>query len=297
MKNQYFGDVGDYGKYGMLRYFAKNNIKIAVNWYLTPDDGSNDGRHITYLEKNSMARYDPELFATLKQMVFDEKRNVMAFESLDMIPNAVYYNRLLNDEGVSRIEKRAFREKWHKDALSACRGAELVFLDPDNGACEKEPKSTKDSMKYCYADEIADYFYAGQNVVYYCSKGRRTFEQWEETKALMQRRIPESRIAVITFHKGTQRSYIFVLHREYFRKYAELIKSFLRCWYNIFTEEWGKVGKLDGEKTGERFHVLDSRGIELTIEECEDGWVDIHFSDQKNMLHRISIDHLFSRLR
>ena len=35
MKNQYFGDVGDYGKYGLLRHIANNGIKIAVNWYLT----------------------------------------------------------------------------------------------------------------------------------------------------------------------------------------------------------------------------------------------------------------------
>ena len=37
MKNQYFGDVGDYGKYAMLRYLANDGIKIAVNWYLMPD--------------------------------------------------------------------------------------------------------------------------------------------------------------------------------------------------------------------------------------------------------------------
>ena len=35
LKNQYFGDVGDYGKYGLLRRIANNGIKIAVNWYLT----------------------------------------------------------------------------------------------------------------------------------------------------------------------------------------------------------------------------------------------------------------------
>ena len=35
LKNQYFGDVGDYGKYGLLRHIANNGIKIAVNWYLT----------------------------------------------------------------------------------------------------------------------------------------------------------------------------------------------------------------------------------------------------------------------
>ena len=37
MKNQYFGDVGDYGKYSLLREFALNGISIAVNWYLTED--------------------------------------------------------------------------------------------------------------------------------------------------------------------------------------------------------------------------------------------------------------------
>ena len=43
MKNQYFGDIGDYGKYGLLRFLGERGLSIAVNWYLTPDDVSNDG--------------------------------------------------------------------------------------------------------------------------------------------------------------------------------------------------------------------------------------------------------------
>ena len=82
-----------------------------------------------------------------------------------------------------------------------------------------------------------------------------------------------------------------------FRQYMELIKKFLRQWPKVFTEEFGRVGNLAGGKTGEKFHVVNSRGVELTIEECEDGWVNIHFSDQKNCYSRISIDHLFSKLR
>ena len=35
MKNQYFGDIGDYGKYGLLRFLSMRGITIAVNWYLT----------------------------------------------------------------------------------------------------------------------------------------------------------------------------------------------------------------------------------------------------------------------
>ena len=102
MKNQYFGDLGDYGKYGLLRYLASNNIRIAVNWYLIPDDSSNDGKHISYLEKGDMRKYDPALFDVLKAMVDAGQRDVMAFEDKDMIPNAVYYNHILHNEGETK---------------------------------------------------------------------------------------------------------------------------------------------------------------------------------------------------
>ena len=42
MKNQYFGDIGDYGKYSLLRAFSSERILVGINWYLTEDDGSGD---------------------------------------------------------------------------------------------------------------------------------------------------------------------------------------------------------------------------------------------------------------
>ena len=30
MKNQYFGDIGDYGKYGLLKFLTQHDVKIAV---------------------------------------------------------------------------------------------------------------------------------------------------------------------------------------------------------------------------------------------------------------------------
>ena len=53
MKNQYVGDIGDYGKYGLLRFLANRGIKIGVNWYLTDDDGSSDGKFTKYLKKQA----------------------------------------------------------------------------------------------------------------------------------------------------------------------------------------------------------------------------------------------------
>jgi hypothetical protein len=31
MQNRYFGDVGDFGKYGMLRTIQNNRLKVGVN--------------------------------------------------------------------------------------------------------------------------------------------------------------------------------------------------------------------------------------------------------------------------
>jgi len=61
MKNQYFGDINDYGKYGLLRILAGfGELKIAVCWMLTPDDGRRDGRLIQYLKQpEKWRKYDP----------------------------------------------------------------------------------------------------------------------------------------------------------------------------------------------------------------------------------------------
>ena len=50
MKDQYVGDIGDFGKYGLLRYLNGRSLRIGVNWYLTPRDGRTDGNHTEYLE-------------------------------------------------------------------------------------------------------------------------------------------------------------------------------------------------------------------------------------------------------
>ena len=91
MKNQYVGDVGDYGKYSLLRFFANSGVKIGVNWYLTENDGSKDGKHTTYLKKEDNRWFDPVIFDGMQSLVYEEKRNVLAVEELDLIPGAIYY--------------------------------------------------------------------------------------------------------------------------------------------------------------------------------------------------------------
>jgi len=52
MKNQYFGDIHDYRKYGLLRSIIEaTQLRLLVAWMLTPDDGGSDGSRLSYLNK------------------------------------------------------------------------------------------------------------------------------------------------------------------------------------------------------------------------------------------------------
>ena len=76
MKNQYVGDIGDYGKYGLLRFLASNGIKIGVNWYLTEDDGSTDGKFVNYLTEGKGKDRDPELFEALRNITSCNEKTI-----------------------------------------------------------------------------------------------------------------------------------------------------------------------------------------------------------------------------
>lgn len=44
MKNQYFGDINDYQKFGILRAVADASLRTMVCWMLTRDDKKTDKR-------------------------------------------------------------------------------------------------------------------------------------------------------------------------------------------------------------------------------------------------------------
>ena len=41
MQNRYTGDIGDFGKLGLLRVLQESGLTIGVNWYLVPDENHN----------------------------------------------------------------------------------------------------------------------------------------------------------------------------------------------------------------------------------------------------------------
>lgn len=290
MKNQYVGDIGDYGKYGLLRFLASYGIKIGVNWFLTENDGSTDGEFTTYLKNPADRVYDPELFDALQNIADHPDKTIKMIEQAGIIPGAEFYGELLKGSSLEADAREWNRRLWFNNSTLMLGNAELIFADPDNGISYRKTARTKDSEKFILPEDVAEYYNSGRNVVYYCHKGRRKQEAWEQAKAEIRNHIRDAQILAVTFHRGTQRSYIFVLHPDCYMKYEKIITAFLDSeWGSMFTWEnvAGNAFLTDNQQDQEikiiletlrpRFSVCkvkDYSGVDLTKPFCFTGTTD-----------------------
>lgn len=152
MKNQYFGDINDYRKYGILRCAAAAGWRVGVCWMLTADDGRPDGRKISYLSNPAGWQvHDAELFHVLASAVCrPDGRHVREAENESLLPSACFFGDLVPD-------KCAKRRSWFASAMDTLAAADLIFFDPDNGLeIPSKPYGSRNSSKYLYWDEIEE---------------------------------------------------------------------------------------------------------------------------------------------
>ncbi len=175
MKHQYFGDINDYRKYGLLRLLAvEGGFKLGITWMLTPADGRPDGGKIDYLDQPGRWRaHDPDLFDHLASALKgDGARNLGALAAHNLIPGARYHSDILED-GV------AARAAYMKTMLDAFKGLDMVFFDPDNGMEVKScPPGRKGSSKFLACHEAAATFATGASLIvfqHYCRVERGSY--------------------------------------------------------------------------------------------------------------------------
>lgn len=212
MQDLYVGDIGDYGKYGLLRELAGYGLRLGVNWYMVvPQKGGKqeDGKFIQYLQSpNEYRHYDPELFDALKRIVYEERdRRLKRVEELELFP-AMFYSEPLSDT----------RAVWHRRALEALAGTDLVFLDPDNGLeTGRMCQTGKATEKHVRMEELMDYYRRGQSVVLYQHRPQRTSkERCIQSVLDMQRQyLLADQVRLLEFPRYTNRFYFFFLHRDH----------------------------------------------------------------------------------
>lgn len=240
MKNQYVGDIGDFGKYALLNALSPG-LKLGVIWYLTPNNkNKTDGNFIRYLnldsekygpdecERNAEVYQDcdPELYCKLRKIVADNKRSVEEIQQQSVLPaNTTYYNCVLTKDD---------RKQWFDGAVEKVRDSQLVFLDPDNGLSTTNPTSPG----HVQLDEVRTLFDRGQSLVVYHhlgrhKKGHEQATDWRERiEDALQRRV-DGKIVVLWYHRGTPRFYFIIPQPEYDKLLRTGVESLLRS-------DWGK---------------------------------------------------------
>jgi len=180
MKNQYFGDINDYRKYGLLRALqSQSQGRLLVAWMLTPDDGSRDGGFRSYLQDPARwGRYDPELFDGLTALLRSASMpDVSLIERSSLLPNTSYYSAVVPDASKDR-------DAWRQCLLSTASDIDLVFVDPDNGIeVPSKAVGRKGSSKYVTWQEIEGLWEGGCSVLIYQHFRRERREAFAERMA------------------------------------------------------------------------------------------------------------------
>ena len=227
MQDNYIGDIGDYGKYGLLREICAEAMSLSVNWYRvipTKLGRQDDGKYISYLSMPQMYRaYDPVLFDSLHNIVMQEQdRRIERIEQERLFP-AVYFSKALC----------ADRKAWHCQALEQTQNTSVVFLDPDNGLeTVKMYQNGSATEKHVRWEELKDYYARGQNVILYQHRPQMTTKEKciEGVMQFQRDYLLADHVKLLEFPKYTNRFYFMFLHQNSKTAFDRVCCSMVQKW-------------------------------------------------------------------
>lgn len=169
MQDKYAGDIGDFGKFALLRALAPER-RLGVCWYRTDGVGevNNDGRHLGYLERPARFQHlDEELFDAMRSFAAGfragrRRRCIASLEALGLLPaETVYHHDICPGPSAARND-------WATNMVASMAGTDFVFLDPDNGL-ETQTLSRKSAS----IAELTSLRQPGRALLLYQHQGRR----------------------------------------------------------------------------------------------------------------------------
>jgi hypothetical protein len=164
LKDQYFGDINDYRKYGLIRALqAETGLRVLVTWMLTPNDSRRDGKLRTYLDQpDHWQPFDPELHKGLQALLqTNSAPRVALIEQSQLLNGVQYFSEIVPDHG-------DLRRTWAAKLVEVASQSELVFLDPNNGLeVPSRPYGKKFSSKYVFWHEVDQIWRGGASILIY----------------------------------------------------------------------------------------------------------------------------------
>ena len=245
MQDRYVGDLGDFGKYGLLKAVCSSgdtvwhsDITLGVVWYLVPDEDHNDdGKYVQYLVPNARNQEqfrscDPVLYDLLADIVDSSRRSVANIRERDVLPVGTrYYDLPLTFDGLPKSgpgvqrQRAELRTGWLEGALDSTASCELVFVDPDNGFEVSVGPYQKRGPKHVFFDELIPFLKRGQSLVVYHHMSRRgsSVDQVRGRLAEIEERLGHGAFALL-YHRGSARAFFVIPveeHRGFLSSRAE----------------------------------------------------------------------------
>jgi hypothetical protein len=251
MQDRYAFDIGDFGKFGLLRALCGHGetqcLSLSILWWLYPNENHNDdGKHIAYLRHPSPLRScDPDLYDRFRAAVISSSgeiiqgnRRIAVLECTGALPpSTAYYSIPLSfPPQLASKQRLLHRDAWLSGALDVSAACDLVFLDPDNGIeCKSIAITSRKGPKYVYWADIDRFLARGQSVVVYHHLNRTASSDAQvrmQLSAFRGRLPPGYGVTAVTYKRGTRRAYFIVQAPEH----RELLRMRLA---DFLSGEWG----------------------------------------------------------
>lgn len=279
MQDHYVGDIGNYGKYGLLRCVADAGLRLAVNWYRvipTRPGKQEDGKYTSYLDKPEIYRhYDPELFDCLADIVHRQKRSIEEIEASGVLTAAFFSDALVP----------ANRSHWHQAALASTIGTDIVFLDPDNGletARMHERRSAKE--KHVIWQEVKDYYDRGQSVILYQHRPQITKKTAciQSVRGFQNSFLHADRTLLLEYPRYTNRYYFIFAHHTHLPALEGVYRTVAQTWKGLCNPvEFNWHGALGG--------IIRGQTNQAVQEDTDMNKQEIYaLLDEKNIWHEVT---------
>ena len=227
MQDRFVGDIGDFGKYGLLRALTgiypplppEERLSLGVVWYYREEKG------LDYLRESEKYRIcDEDLFPQLSKIVAGSTRTIAEIEKSGILGSETSFYSNPVPQGKNQ------RESWLSNALKLTKGNDIVFIDPDNGIQFNE----KMSSKHARISEVKQFPIHEQTIIIYQSFWRQKQDEqmmaWaEEIRLVLQTEEPPR---IMRFGSPNPRAFIILPAAKHAKPINERLEKMLASPWN-----------------------------------------------------------------
>jgi hypothetical protein len=265
MQDRYFGDIGDFAKYGLLRGLlgprGESALGLGIVWYLVPDEShTNDGRHTAYLkptrgDTHALRDCDEELYDRLAGAVATGRRSVTLAREGILPADTAFYETPLTFAGIPQARREASRDAWLGGALQAMRAAQVAFVDPDNGLQVKAGRHSIKGPKYAFYTELRALWDSTKTLIVYqhVSRAGSASDQLQERFQQLRDHLETTAMWALHFRRVSPRFFFVVPQPAHALVLKRRTQEFLSGhWAAHFDCHWSSLEQAQGERSRSR---------------------------------------------